>query len=454
MKKQSVFLSVLIALVSLFIYGCSGGGSSEGSVPDISSSTLPENTVPLLVIALQYSDIHFSNPPANWSDRIFGSNEHQLNHYFYEVSGGRFGYERAIENEGNINDGVITITLDKPHPDPESDNWQSIHPDLKNAVEIADEYTDFTLYDRDHNGILTSDEFQVIFIVAGFEDSYNGGLEAPGVWAHSDCTDATNTPLVDNVTLMGCGDGGNYSLFGERHYAAYETIPAHDATIGIIAHELSHATFHLLDLYDTTNNDSAGIGFFGLMGNGSWAQKDALDYPGNTPTHLSAWSKIRIGWIVPQIFSHVSSIMTELNATSSGGYNVVKIPINTDEYFLLENRHNSGYDRGLYSLDGSFEGGMALWHIDEKVILINTATNTVNGDATHKGVDIEEASIPVLDSGGLGNERNLYYAGNKTEFTPFTEPSSDAYTLSGSGIYIDNISLRGAVMSARITNPN
>ena len=189
------------------------------------------------------------------------------------------------------------------------------------------------------------------------------------------------------------------------------------------------------------------------MAAGSWGRSGRTDLPGNTPTHPCAWSKIRSGWTTPQIVSDVNGAEVTLYQSASVSSNIVKIPLGDSEYFLLENRDNSGYDTGLYMLDGAFDGGLALWHIDEDLIVLKDATNTINNDESHKGVDLEEAADAQLDSGGNGHEGNLYYAGNVDAFTPTTLPGSDSYAGSGSGIFIENVSARGAAMRAIVTAP-
>ena len=96
---------------------------------------------------------------------------------------------------------------------------------------------------------------------------------------------------LDNVRLLGLtsseyGQNG-FSQFGE-HQGSSST-DTWDATIGVMAHELGHAYFDLPDLYDTSEV-GAGIGYFGLMGSGSWGRKSSSEKAGATPIHLSAWS--------------------------------------------------------------------------------------------------------------------------------------------------------------------
>ncbi len=85
--------------------------------------------------------------------------------------------------------------------------------------------------------------------------------------------------------------------------------------IGVFCHEFGHA-FGLPDLYDT-NGGSSGIGHWGLMGSGNW------NTPPN-PSHMSAWSKIQLGWVMP----------TDVDAFSQA-YTIDAVE-NTAEIFKLD----------------------------------------------------------------------------------------------------------------------
>jgi len=464
-----MLLRMLISLSPLFLIACSGGGNGANTddlqVADYNYSTDYDTSQeatkqhPMLVIRMDYANQHFVNNEESWAAKIFGGQPHQLNHYMDEVSNGQFLYTPVAEG-GGANDGVVTVYFTSNHPDPDINSplfSSQLFPELKDAVTAVSNYGfDFSLYDDDQNGAITPDELLVVFIMAGGEDAYSGNIPANGVWAHQWCTTSTYTPLVNGVSLMECDDNGNYAIFGERHYDTdyYGNIlAAHDATIGIIAHELGHSALNLPDLYDV-DYSSAGIGYFGLMSSGIWGQANAQEYPGQTPVHFSAWSKTATGWVDPVILTG-SNI--EINATGDSNYNIVKVPISSSEYFLLENRSTAGYDNGLsYTIDGIYKGGLAIWHIDETIIYSNFLDNTVNADASHKGVDLEEANNPVLDLSWTekGDARNLYYLGNKTEFSPLTTPDSDSYYSSGTGITINNISAIGSTMTVDIMNPN
>jgi len=402
---------------------------------DVNSNVakVPHNksSIPMLGILVSYNNVSFHSSDTVWSSKLFGNNEHELNNYYTEVSNSKFHIEKAVENSGIINDGIISVKLNKNHPNLAIDDplySEIVYQDLKNAMQTLDSYIDFSNYDSDANGFITPDELLLTFIMAGYEDSYEGMHVNNGTWGHKSCALISQSPTLDGVTLMKCLKRGNFVIIGERH----DVSSPHDATIGIIAHELAHSAFLLPDLYNTSGS-KGGIGNFGLMGGGTWGTQSFHEYAGNTPVHFSAWSKLYLGWITPIEGSGSES----LHESSSPNFNVIKISINSDEYYLLENRNNSGYDKGLFTLDGVFNGGMALWHIDKKKL---TSTyfgdNSVNNLTNDKGVDLVEAANAEIDtvSSSIGDEKALFYSTNVNSFET----------------KISNISDRGSTMTLNI----
>lgn len=403
----------------------------DDTTPNTSVAQVPHNksSIPMLVILVNYTNQEIVSSDTTWSNKIFGMNNKQLNHYYHEASHGNFTFAKATESAGTANDGIISVTLAQEHPDYNInligfDNV--VYPGLKAALEAADPYIDYSIYDEDADGAIQPDELLFTFIIAGYEDAYQGHV-TNGIWAHQYCTSATHTPTLDGIKLMGCADNGNFALFGERH----DTDNPHDATIGIIAHELGHSAFNLPDLYNTSGS-SGGIGYFGLMGAGTWTQASYSEEAGETPVHFSAWSKVYNGWITPE----ESTGSVTLDATSSSSYNVIKIPISANNYYLLENRDNAGYDQGFFSLTGNFDGGMAIWHVNENKLTVSRfESNNVNSSTSNKGVDLVEAVKGNIDSGYGGSEKALFYYGNVVAF----------------GDKVTNISARSSQMTLNIS---
>lgn len=113
------------------------------------------------------------------------------------------------------------------------------------------------------------------------------------------------------------------------------------------------------------------------------------------------------------------------------------------DWFMSENGARTA--DGCQRAGGS---GLYVWHVDERVIqdAILAGTNTINGDATRKGVDVEEADgLQDLDSlaGGvylLGSDDDAWRGEGNTEFGPTTRPSTASNDGFDTGIRIFGMS--------------
>ncbi|PHR58576.1 MAG: hypothetical protein COA44_03820 [Arcobacter sp.] len=383
------------------------------------------NSISLVLIAISFNNFPILDTELNWHKRVFGNSPGEINHYYKEISNGTFSLTPAQETKGTLNDGIIKVSLGINHPG--NNGMTKTH--LSNAISLADSFIDFSTYDKNSNGHIEIDELQIMFIVGGGETAF-GDPVASSTWAHA--SGLSPAPLHDGVSVMSYFDNGGYSRFGEKQ-------GNHFATIGVIVHELGHAMLKIPDLYDRTSPKSGAIGAFGLMASGSWAKKSG-EFSGQTPTHMSAWSKIKANFISP-IVINVSANNISMFPTHNNNNNIIKIPTNDpNEYFLIENRSPLGYDAGLYRLDGTpFLGGLAIWHIDDAQI------SSQNDNVNRKLVDLEEANNPELDlsSSNNGTLTNLFYAGNKTLFDNTTFPNSKKYDGSSTNISVNNISSIG-----------
>ncbi len=483
LKHLRLFLILIVSLL-LFLISCSKKKeeSSSTSFTCASSRTLTATTkVPLLVVRVQYANATFQSNETTWADKMFGTSDGQMNHYLDETTYGNYQFMPATESSGCANDGVVTVTMSGNHPD--TQNYDDKRYDCYAAAAIteADKYVKFAAYDTDSNDNLSVSELQVIFLVAGGESAT--GLNSPGgVWgaATSLYCDSDGDGVkaesgeywmtLDNVSLMGRTDSAygqnGYSKFGERHGSS--SSDTWDATIGVMAHELGHAFFILPDLYDTSAI-GAGIGYFGLMGSGSWGKKSSSEKNGATPVHLSAWSKEKIGACVPQTIDNGTNNITlpavyqsSIHAASCGIYKATTST--SDEYFLFENRSPGGYDEGLYYkilwgdtnyVPGSityFTGGVAIWHVKDILSSCsNVSTNNCEAQSP-KLVDLEEANDADLDNDSSGGRTtHLFYSGNNSTFDNSSTPDSKLYDNSSSGISATSISAAGNSMTLTIS---
>ncbi|MFC1483776.1 M6 family metalloprotease domain-containing protein [Candidatus Neomarinimicrobiota bacterium] len=218
-------------------------------------------------------------------------------------------------------------------------NAQGLAEDVVNAVNSN---VDFSQYDNDGDGYVDA-----LFIVhSGPGAEYTGSDY--DIWSHAW---ATVTDLD-----MGDGYGGivrNYSMEPE-----YWSVPG-DMTIGVYAHEMGHAVFGLPDLYDYgiggTGTDSRGLGRWSLMAGGSWNGND-----GDSPALPDAWSHFQMGYVNPmdKLTNEIGYVVAPV-ADSAEVHRIWINGIPGDEYFLVENRQQLGYDTALPG------EGLLIYHIDE-----------------------------------------------------------------------------------------
>ncbi len=147
-------------------------------------------------------------------------------------------------------------------------------------------------------------------------------------------------------------------------------------TASTMCHEFAHV-LGLTDLFDQTaltvaeldpEDDSAGIGKWGIMGRGTlgWGGVDG-------PNAFSAWSLATLGWVeVVEVQESVEGLAIGEIFSDRKAY---KIPLTQDEYFLLEHRRADGshYNRNIP------QDGLLIWHIDEQAD---------NDEERHKRVDL------------------------------------------------------------------
>jgi len=240
-------------------------------------------------------------------------------------------------------------------------------------------------------------------------------------------------------------------IFPETSAQDYETPDNREGalrgTLGIIVHELGHY-FGLPDLYDTEVGTRPTIGFFALMATGNY------NSVGRIPCHPMAWSKVYLGWETPTVVTgNMENVVLKATELLGEGVRVVKVPISSTEYFLIElrlrdenfnNRFDfnevggnnffpdvmvddyrmpdgrlAEFDYAIPNINGldkattaamdssqiaQIGSGILIWHIDEEVIRENFTAdlvkNWLNTDPYHLGIDLEEADgvAHMLDS--------------------------------------------------------
>lgn len=270
------------------------------------------------------------------------------------------------------------------------------------------------------------------------------------------------------------------------------------------------------DLFDTETGESA-IGPFGLM--------DPLGifaYRGLFPPEPTAWTKCYLGWTEPIELTGGGPQVVELRAASEpGGSPSARASVSDAEYFLVENRYRDPEEDGLiltvrqadgevieqhiqngdpefnsfniggfvggvvvavdnydWALPGGVDenenplnGGVLIWHVDERRLVAGLPRNAVNVGANNRAIDLEEAdgaqdigfpSGPFGPQADIGTPFDYFYEGNPVEvlteagsrirlyqnrFGPDTHPGSETNAGGPSFIVLEDFSSPAASMS-------
>lgn len=386
-------------------------------------ATAASDSFRTLAILIRYSDVAAQANPTNFDTLLYVTGTSSVRDYYSEISYGKLD--------------MVTVDL------PSSTGWQ-VAPETKiyyangknglgfypqnaqklveDAVDAADSLVDFSRYDNDGDGRV--DALMIIHTGPGAE--FTG--DPNDIWSHKW---SISPRLCDGVYVR------HYTMMPE-----YWTTPG-DITIGVFAHELGHV-FGLPDLYDR-DYSSRGLGRWSLMAGGSW--NGSL---GSSPAHVDAWCRMQLGFVTPTTVSTqaLGTTIPQIE-TDSVIYQLWDGGTIGDEYFLVENRQQTGFDAAL---PGS---GLMIWHIDEAI----TTQNDMEWypgytDSSHYLVALEPAdglwNLEQRQGSGDAGDPFPGTSDNRS-FTSSTTPNSLSYDGAVSLVSITDISNSGPTMTADLS---
>lgn len=316
--------------------------------------------------------------------------------------------------------------------------------DALNILEQEDT-VDFSEFDNENGG--TGDGWidAITFVHSGYAAEFGGvagGADAEDrIWSHrwviNTWTDPDSGVRVRDYNI-------NPGIWGTSGFDI--------GHIGVICHEIGHF-FGLPDLYDYSGRGE-GVGSWCLMAN-SWG----FDGSQLHPPHMSAWSKIFLGWNTAETVAADGIYDVPAAALPEAKIYRMDYPAgNPDEYLLIENRQSIGnFDGGIPAGTGG-RGGLAIWQIDDA----KTANDTPGfpgqpgwpENGNHYWVALLQADGKYeLEKGAdRGDADDVYRTGHVDSISPSTTPTSNSYTgLTGPTIH--NISASSNVMTFQLGNP-
>ncbi len=507
---------VIILTISASLYPCFAGINGSVRIAAIRVSFLADDSPgttgngSFLLNAPIDTCGRYTIDPVPHDRSYFESQLVAVNNYYRSVSYGKFGLDldqSIVFPLSDENSYVLPEKMDYYHPYNQTDlHDQRVTELFRDAIETAynDDEIDFSNYDHVvvfHAGI--GQDFSLPFLDPTPEDIPSTFIDGDMLQEYVGGVLQFGTATINQGIIL--PETQNHLFYQESEnifFDAEEPCDYQYGLTGTFALMLGFA-IGLPPLWDT-NSGQSGIGIFGLMDQGSNNGRGLI------PAPPDAWSRKFAGWELPLIAMPSKMI----NLPSRSEDNLVQIPINETEYFLIENRTN--WYRGNMYIDstryliyenteryppfvevlfdsvavekdengvvtaipdydlGLPASGLLIWHIDENKIFSGLDNYLVNGDRANRGVDLEEAdgaqdigfpSIFLFSDPSAGYFGDLWFKGNPEyeranpsmeglapEFGTFTYPSTVSNEGASTFITIGDISVQADTMSFTISS--
>lgn len=293
---------------------------------------------------------------------------------------------------------------------------EKVYEMIKEACDGIKDQVNLKNYDWDGDG----EADQVFFLYAGLGQASGGS--AGTIWPHE--SELRYWPC--GVLSYPTGKINTYACANELQPETQGSSRYISAGIGTICHEFSHC-LGFADMYDTTGGGGYGMSVFDVMDQGS--------YNGNgfVPCNYTAFERIYAGW-VEAIELDAPATVKEMKSVSDYGRPFIMYNYkNTNEYFLMENRQNTGWDKGLYG-----SNGLLIVHVN--YVPSRWINNSVNSSAEK----IQCCTVVNADGSRENTQYSLqgdlypYEVKGVTmndEFTDESEPAAKLYTKNSDNSY-------------------
>lgn len=349
-----------------------------------------------------------------FSDMAFTETQAHFYNLFNQVGYGTYGSVKDFYEENSYGQFHLTVDVAGPYtaanthayygqngPDPPGHKDLNVKELVEEAVDFADDDVDFSIYDNDSDGNVDG----IYIVYAGYNEAEGGGADC--IWYHASGITPVNK---DGVNVS------SYSCSAEFKSNTGSNISG----IGNICHEFGHV-MGAPDFYDT-NYDDIGDGKF--TGLGRWCTMSSGNFNGDRdcPAHYNPYIKDHyFGWSGVQYLTFQQEV-TLLNSTEYNNHFYRYNTTTTDEYFLIENRQQIGFNEEIP------EHGLIVYHVHKDV-----GSGAINITHPQKFYTVcanagTEPSANPDDYGDISSSDTPFPGGgSKTEFTDETVPSSKSW---------------------------
>lgn len=272
--------------------------------------------------------------------------------YFLAQSNGQFELDFDVVGPVTMSNNYGYYGYDSSYQKDEK-----VYEMIKEASDAIQDQVNLKDYDWDGDG----EADQVFFLYAGLGQASGGSNST--IWPHE--SELRYWPC--GVLSYSTGKINTYACANELQPETQGSSRYISAGIGTICHEFSHC-LGFADMYDTTGGGGYGMSVFDVMDQGS--------YNGNgfVPCNYTAFERIYAGWVEPIELDAPATVKDMKSVSDYGRPFIMYNYKNTNEYFLMENRQNTGWDEGLYG-----SNGLLIVHVN--YVPSRWANNSVNSSA-------------------------------------------------------------------------
>lgn len=293
---------------------------------------------------------------------------------------------------------------------------EKVYEMIKEACDGIQDQVNLKDYDWDGDG----EADQVFFLYAGLGQASGGS--AGTIWPHE--SELRYWPC--GVLSYSTGKINTYACANELQPETQGSSRYISAGIGTICHEFSHC-LGFADMYDTTGGGGYGMSVFDVMDQGS--------YNGNgfVPCNYTAFERIYAGWVEAIELIDPATVKDMKSVSDYGRPFIMYNYKNTNEYFLLENRQNTGWDKGLYG-----SNGLLIVHVNY------VPSRWINNSVNSSKENIQCCTVVNADGSRDNTQYSLqgdlypYEVKGVTmndEFTDESEPAAKLYTKNSDNSY-------------------
>lgn len=376
------------------------------------SSSVYNDSKKGLVILVQFSDNKFTvsdNAKSFYEDMLNTENYSSgkfigsVHDYFYAQSAGKFDLTFDVVGPVTLSNNIAYYGAN----DHQGGNDARPGTMAGQACQLAADSVDFSDYDWDDDGYVD----QVYIEYAGYGEADGGGSST--IWPHE--WSLSSSDFRKSLTI----DGKIVDTYACGNELAYGYATPTSSGIGTFCHEFSHC-LGLPDFYDTSGGTNFGMDNWDLMDYGNY------NGDGYCPAGYTSYEKWFCGWQDPTELTSACDV-SNMGALSDGGATyVIYNDNNANEYYLLENRQQSGWDASLYG------AGLLVLHVDYNAS--SWTNNSVNTSSSHQRLTIFHA-----DNSAQSTRASLagdpYPYGAKDSLTDSSRPAATLFNKNSAGTY-------------------